>query len=346
MARSRESRRGRPDLGVAAVARLAGVSTATVSNTLNRPEIVAPATRDRVMAAIEELDFVPNRAAGALRTGSNRLIGLVVPDIVNPFYAEITDAVCAASSRAGYAVSLCVSGDDPDRERNHFAALAELRAAGAIVVTLSADHQRLERLRLVGSHLVLVDRRASVSEGCSVAIDDVLGGRLATEHLLRLGGPLAVVNGDLGIPQCAERDEGVREALAAHEVDPESVIMRHVSEMTIDNGQQAIEEILEADRPRAIFCTNDQLAVGVVRGLSAAGLSVPDDVAVVGYGDLPLAWESLVPLTSVKQPKNELGELAVSLLLDELDAETGGTEHTHQARRLSPELVIRESAPS
>nr|WP_237421903.1 LacI family DNA-binding transcriptional regulator [Gordonia sp. SID5947] len=325
---------------------MAGVSTATVSNTLNRPEIVAPATRARVMAAIEELEFVPNRAAGALRTGSNRLIGLVVPDIVNPFYAEITDAVCAAASRAGYAVSLCVSADDPERERDHFAALAELRAAGAIVVTLSADHQRLERLRLVGSHLVLVDRRASISEGCSVAIDDVLGGRLATEYLLRLGGRLAVVNGDLGIPQCAERDEGVRQALAAQKVAAGSVIMRHVAEMTIDNGQQAIADVLGADRPRAVFCTNDQLAVGVVRGLRAAGLSVPDDVAVIGYGDLPLARESLVPLTSVKQPKYELGELAVSLLLAELAAETDGTEHAHVARRLSPELVVRESTPN
>lgn len=104
------------DLGLAAVARLAGVSTATVSNTLNRPHVVSPATRDKVMAAIEELDFVPNRAAATLRQGYNRLLGLVIPDVVNPFYAAIVDAVSDAADRNRYAVALCVSHDDPAKE--------------------------------------------------------------------------------------------------------------------------------------------------------------------------------------------------------------------------------------
>lgn len=335
--------KGRADrLGVAAVARLAGVSTATVSNTLNRPEMVTPATQARVKAAIEELQFVPNRSASTLRSGTGHLIGLVVPDIVNPFYAAIAKAVAQASRERGYVVALCVSDDDPAIEMEHIRMLAEQRAAGAIVVPLAADTSRLTRLRLVDAHPVLVDRRWPVSDGCSVAIDDERGGYLAIEHLLRTTeGRLAIINGRADIPQCEEREAGARAALAAHGVDPSRLLSIEVDQMTIDAGAIAAASL--AGMPLAgVFCTNDQLAVGAVRGLTAAGLSVPADVAVVGYGDLALATESLLPLTTVRQPKDALGRSAVDLLLSEIEA---AGKHQHASRLLDPDLVIRSSAP-
>ena len=334
------------DIGFAAVAKLAGVSTATVSNALNRPEIVAPATRERVRAAIAALDFVPNRAAATLRQGTNRLVGLVIPDIVNPFYGALTRGVTEAAAEHGYTVALCVSHDDPDLELRHFGMLAEHRAAGVLVAPLSADFSRLEQLRRVGSHLVLMDRTAPTDSGCSVAIDDQQGGALAVRHLLDTrGAEIALVNGSHSIPQCEDRWLGARSALTEHGLDPDSLIEWTVDEMTIAAGRRAGFELAGRDaRPSAVFCTNDQLALGVVRGLTEAGLRVPRDVAVVGYGDLALASESLVPLTSVDQPKDALGRAAFETLLAEVAADP--ETHRHTSRILEPGLVVRDSAPA
>lgn len=337
------------DIGFAAVARLAGVSNATVSNTLNRPEIVAPATRERVLAAIEELDFVPNRAAATLRQGTNRLIGLVIPDIANPFYSAIARGVTEAAAEHGYTVALCVSHDDPDLELRHFEMLAEHRAAGALVAPLTADASRLAQLRRVGSRLVLMDRTAPEGTGCSVAIDDVRGGELAVAHLLASptpasDGSIVLVNGDLAIPQCADRREGARNAFIAAGLDPDDLREVTVDEMTVDSGRIAGRRIAaETPRPTGVFCTNDQLALGVIRGLNDGGLAVPDEVSVVGYGDLALAADGRVPLTTVEQPKDELGRVAVEILLAELGADRAA--HEHVTRTLEPHLVVRESAP-
>lgn len=333
----------RAGLGVAAVARRAGVSTATVSNVINRPEIVSAATRAKVLAAIKELDFVPNRAAATLRQGSNRLVGLVVPEILNPFYAAITGAVADAADRAGYAVALCVSHDDPARELRHFETLAEQRAAGALVVPLSADPSRLSQLRMVGARLVLVDRVSAEHEGCSVAIDDVEGGRLAVEHLLRAGArSVALVNGPRSIPQCANRRTGARKALSAAGLDPDSLVEFGVEHMTVDEGRRVGIAIARTGAPRAVFCINDQLAVGVMRGLAEEGIPTPAGALVVGYGDLDLATEGALPLTTVGQPKRELGEFALGRLLAEL---AEGENHHHSATTLQPYLVVRDSAP-
>jgi len=330
------------ELGLAAVARLAGVSTATVSNTLNRPQMVAPTTQARVHAAIEELQFVPNRSASTLRNGTGHLIGLIVPDIVNPFYSAIAKAAGDAARESGYVMALCVSDDDGDVELEHIRMLAEQRAAGAIVVPLAADVSRLARLRLVGAHPVLVDREWPVDDGCSVAIDDERGGYLAVEHLVRTtDGPIAIINGPSDIPQCVEREKGARAALDALGIPQSRLLSVEVPEMTIEQGSAAAEA-LEPGAVVGVFCTNDQLAVGTIRGLALAGMSVPGDVAVVGYGDLALATESLTPLTTIRQPKDVLGRAAVELLLNEIEA---AGDHRHEARLLEPSLVLRSSAP-
>ncbi|MBA8988871.1 LacI family transcriptional regulator [Curtobacterium pusillum] len=331
------------EIGFAAVAKLAGVSAATVSNTLNRPDIVSPATRERVLDAIDQLDFVPNRAAAALRQGTSKLLGLVIPDVVNPFYSAITRGVTEAAAARGYVVALCVSHDDVDQELAHFGHLAELRAAGAIVVPLTADPSRVRRLRMVGARLVLVDRSTSVDEGCSVAIDDVHGGHLAVDHLLDTRpGRIVLVNGARSIPQCEDRRTGARSALEDRGFDPDALVEVTVDAMTIEAGT-AVGASLAADAPDAVFCTNDQLAVGVMRGLTRAGVRVPEDVAVIGYGDLELARDSLVPLTSIAQPKDELGRAAVEQLIAEI--ETPADEHVHTAATFEPTLVVRSSAP-
>lgn len=332
---------GQRNLGLAAVARLAGVSTATVSNVLNRPHVVAEPTRDRVMAAIEELDFVPNRAAATLRQGTNRVLGLVIPDVVNPFYAAIVDAVVVAADRDRYAVVLCVSHEDPAREQRHFDMLAEQRAAGALVVPISAEWSRLSQLRMVGTRLIVVDRRIDESEACSVAIDDVHGGEIAVEHLLGVpGNGISIVNGSHTIVQCEDRRTGARSALASAGFDPDSLVEFEMREMTIEAGVEAGRRIAATGAPRRVFCTNDQLAIGVMRGLAEAGVETPRDAAVVGYGDLAFGTEEARRLTTVGQPKQEMGEVAVAKLLAELQE---GKAHRHSATTFQPRLVVRES---
>jgi LacI family transcriptional regulator len=203
----------------------------------------------------------------------------------------------------------------------------------------------LERLRRLGSHLVLVDRVIPEHIGCSTSIDDVLGGQLATQHLLsRSTAPaLALVNGPTNIPQCANRRIGMTRAMDAAAIDSELTEFV-VTEMTTAAGVSVGQRIAELPRrPTGIFCTNDLMAAGVIRGLLQHGVDVPRDIAVVGYGDLAIADQGPIPLTTVEQPMYELGQVAVAKLLAEVaDLDKN---HRHSSTVFVPSLVIRQSAP-
>ncbi|SFR68599.1 transcriptional regulator, LacI family [Agromyces sp. CF514] len=331
-------------IGLAEVARAAGVSTATVSNVLNRPEIVSPQTTARVLDAIRELDFVPNRAAATLRRGVNPLIALFVPEVANPFYSEIVGAVADEAAAHDFTIGLCVTHDDPEREVAFANSLAEQRAAAAIVVPITADAPRLSQLRRIGARLVLLDRMASSADGCSVGIDDVLGGRLAVRHLLDSGATeVTLVNGRHSIQQCADRHSGAVQALAERRFGAEALTEIVVDSMSVDAGRRVGLEIAGSAVPRAIFCANDQLAVGVIAGLRDGGVDVPGQAIVVGYGDQSLALDGPVPLTSVAQPTHHMGVEAVRCVFAEIHE---GERHVHRAVQLSPELVVRDSAPA
>jgi LacI family transcriptional regulator len=339
-----DRRRPPKTAGLREVAAEAGVSAATVSNTLNRPEMVAPETRARINAAIERLGFVAHLGASSLKRGKNRLIGLLLPDVTNPFYNEIARGALEAADELRYAVVLCNSQDEPARETRQLQMLAEQRAVGVLVVPLSADRTRLDQLRQLGSRLVVIDRAVPESTGCSVSIDDVHGGRLATQHLLDTRGPdLALVNGHDAIRQCADRRTGAREAWATTGL-PSGRLPEHVvDEMTSAEGARIGRELARAGAPRGVVCTNDQLAVGVIRGLSESGVDVPARTAVVGYGNLAIAAEAAVPLTTVDQPKYALGHVAVERLIEEIDQPDGA--HRHAATVFRPTMVLRRSAP-
>ncbi|GAA0968508.1 LacI family DNA-binding transcriptional regulator [Actinocorallia libanotica] len=318
------------------VAAAAGVSVATVSNVLNRPERVNARTVEKVRSVIAELDYVRHPGAAGLRAAHARSIGLVLPDIANSFYARIAKGAADAAYRQGYALSLCHSGDDPEREQGYLSMLVEQRAGGAVVVPLGAATGRLERLRRRGVPLVLADRARPTAEGCSVSVDDVAGGALAVRHLLEGGArSVLVVNGPRGIRQCADRYQGARQA--ARRFRGAALEQVVVESMTIECGAEAARRLNRL--PDGVFCTNDFLAAGFCRGLAERGASVPGDVRVVGYGDLDVA--GLAALTTVRQPVEELGSAAIELLLDEVEA---GADHVHEARVLASSLVVRETA--
>lgn len=333
---------GKPLTGIREVARLAGVSVGTVSNVLNRPEKVSAATLQRVEQVIERLDFVPNRSAADLRTGRSRMIGLVVPDITNPFFAEVARGAVDAASRQGYVVVLCNSDQDIDKQNGYLDVLEEQRVAGVLINPIGAIPTRLSRLRDRGSGVVLVDRTAKVSDYSSVGVDDVRGGQVAVEHLLGLHARhIAMVNGPSSLRQCSDRRRGARRALANAGRSADDLVEIVSPTMTIHAGVDAVERLLALDpRPDAIFCTNDLLAIGVTRALSQAGYTVPDDIAVMGYDDVDLAAEAPVPLTSIGQPKYELGQVATDLLLNEISV---GNGVKHERVVFQPQLTVRAS---
>lgn len=332
----------KPLTGIREVARLAGVSVGTVSNVLNRPDKVSAETRERVAQVIARLDFVPNRGAADLRTGRSRMIGLVVPDITNPFFAEVARGAVDAAGRQGFVVVLCNSDQDIDKQAGYLDVLEEQRVAGVLINPIGAIPSRLARLRDRGSGVVLVDRTAKVSEYSSVAVDDVRGGQVAVDHLLSLGARrIAMINGPTSLRQCSDRRRGARRALDKAGLRPDDLIEVATDTMTIHDGVAAAAELLELpELPDAVFCTNDLLAIGATRRLAQAGLVVPDDIAVMGYDDVDLAAEAPIPLTSIGQPKYELGQVATELLLKEIPA---GAEARHERVVFQPHLTRRAS---
>ncbi|SRR5579875_44790 len=328
------------------VAKRAGVSLGTVSNVLNRPELVAQETRRRVLQAIDEIGFVRNGSARQLRAGRSQHIGLVVLDVANPFFTEVARGVEDLANQAGYVVILCNSDDSVAKENHYLHVLEEQRTRGILITPVQNDASYLQRFRQRGIAVVLLDRPSRSKDLCSVAVDDVLGGDLAAMHLIVEGHTrIAFVHGPLIIRQCADRRRGVLRALKFAGLDPQEALLDiTTSAQTIREGEASVERLLNASiKPTAVFCGNDLLALGVMRGLIARGISIPDDIALVGYDDVEFASVLSTPLTSIRQPKYELGRAAAELLIDEAN---NPDTHQHQHIMYQPELIVRESSRS
>jgi len=327
------------------VAAAAAVSVGTVSNVLNRPDKVAPATAERVLAAIENLGFVRNDAARQLRAGRSRSIGLVVLDIRNPFFTDIARGAEERAAEMGMTLLVGSSQEDPDREGAYLDLFLEQRVSGVLLSPVADTGNRLERLRGNGVPVVLVDRQSKDHSFSSVAVDDVVGGRLAVRHLIDVGRRrIAYVGGPASIRQVADRLRGARQAVRrAPGVELEVL---HTEALTVLAGRAAGEQIRErrpADRPDAIFAANDLLAIGILQALMLpGGLRVPQDIALIGYDDIDFASASVVPLSSIRQPAGVIGRRAVELLLDESFAEDEDSFETDRVL-FQPELVVRES---
>ncbi|MGR7023134.1 LacI family DNA-binding transcriptional regulator [Geodermatophilus sp. URMC 62] len=325
------------------VAEHAGVSVGTVSNVLNRPEVVSGPTRERVLSAITALGFVRNESARQLRAGHSRTIGLVVLDIANPFFTDVARGVDDVVDPAGLAVILCNSDDRPEKEAAHLDVLAEQRVQGVLITPTAELSPHLDSLRRRGVPVVLVDRRAPTADQCAVAVDDVLGGRLAAEHLLERGHRrIAFIGGASGLPQVQERHAGVVAAVREASGDDDALLVLSPEHLTVDGGREAAARIVglpAARRPTAAVCANDLLALGVLQEMVRQGVRVPEDFAIVGYDDIDFAAAAAVPLTSVRKPRQELGRRAAELLLAE--SQEG---HRHEQLVFDPELVVRESS--
>lgn len=323
------------------VAKAAGVGQATVSRVLNGSGPVGQETRERVLAAARSLGYVPNMLARGLVNRATGTVGLIIPDITNPFFPAVTRGVEDAASQAGYTVFLCNTDNDPAREEVDVLKLRERCVDGIIFVGSQSRRERLARLVQDGIPVVVTDRAVPDLDADSVLVDNKLGAQNAVSHLIDLGHTrIAHAAGHRETPTGQGRYQGYCEALAGAglPVDEHLVFW---GEFTVESGIQAGQVLLgRSPRPTAIFAANDLLALGVIRAAQEAGLAVPEDLSVVGFDDIPMAALVSPPLTTVRQPAYEMGRLAMSMVLDRLTGQvTGGGRH----HLLQPALILRGS---
>jgi LacI family transcriptional regulator len=326
------------------VARAAGVSVGTVSNVLNRPAQVSPTTRERVLEAIATLGFVRNESARQLRAGRSRTIGMVVLDVANPFFTDVARGAEDVADANDIMVMLCNTDQDAAREDRQLERLQQMQVLGVLITRVNRTGVSLDAFDARGIPVVMVDSRADRRTRCSVAVNDVLGGRLAVSHLLDQGhARVAFVGGPRSIPQVSDRLKGAKAAVSAAGPD------RHLEGidtpgLTVAAGREAAKHIAGLPlgaRPTGVFCANDLLALGLLQEMTRSSLHVPNDIAIVGYDDIEFAAAATVPLSSVRQPREQLGRTAAELLLDEVN---NPATHKHRQVVFEPELVVRESS--
>ena len=320
------------------VALHASVSVTTVSHVVNGTRFVSEVARQRVEAAVRELGYVPSAVARSLKHNTTRTFGMVIPNNSNPYFAEIIQGVEARCFAAGYNVILCNSNDDPERQAAYLRVLAEKRIDGLIFVVTGSDAVVRATLGGINTPLVLLDREVSGVSSDLVEVNHVLGSQMATEHLLELGHPrVACISGPPGLSPSSQRRAGWKDALEKAGVErKESDLAR--GDFTARGGYLAMQTLLKRrPRPTAVFACNDLMAVGALTAAREAGIAVPQQLSIVGFDDIELAAFSAPPLTTVAQPKLEIGTLAAELLLERVSASRS------ESRRviLDPKIKVR-----
>jgi LacI family transcriptional regulator len=332
----------RAKVTVKEVAALAGVSTGTVSNVLNHPDMVSADTVSRVNRAIEELGWIRHQGAGQIRGGRSAAVGVVVAEF-GPHTIELLKVLENYLEAHGFIQQVVTSAYQPDREVERIELFEQQRVRGIIISPVQEYAPYLHRLAQLEIPLVLLGQESITKQLCSVSGDDEAGGRLAVQHLLETGHRrIAVVGGKDATHQVRGRIAGARQALAGgaeltvvetadHDIPAGIAAAQHLAGLRVD------------ERPSAVLAINDSIAVGLQRGLQCANIRIPEDIAVVGYDDSELAQAAPVALTTVRVSNVEMGRHAAELLLDEIASNESGGLHVHRQVRLRPELVLRDS---
>jgi LacI family transcriptional regulator len=323
------------------VARAADVSIATVSHVINGTRFVSPERVERVHAAMSELEYTPDATARSLRVGRTETIGLIIPDNSNPFFAELAHRIEEAGFNEGYTTILANANERADRERRYVSTLISKRVDGLILAPSRTDDGKLTPiLRNAGIPVVVIDRELPYAD--IVLYDSVGGSYAATQYLLELGHTrIGCITGPSDVVPAAQRVVGFRRALADAGMDPDAAPVVE-ADFHFAGGREATAQLLSsgAQHLTAVFATNDLMAAGALRELATRGLSVPGDISVIGFDDAPLAEMVSPPLTTIRQPMEDMANTAVTLLLDRVRGANGSEPARHV---LPTSLVVRDS---
>ncbi len=324
------------------VAELAGVDVSTASRVLNGASFrVRENTRQKVLAAARELGYHPNALARSLRVGRTNMFALLVPDITNPFFAELSRGAEDATASYGYSLILCNTGDREEPEQEYIRALRERQIDGFLVATAHNGGANAKKLMESNYPVVLVNRRMRGVRTAFVVCDDATGAKEAVKYLIELGHRrIAHISGYLHADTARRRLDAYRTTMSAHGLAEEAERLTIESDYTFKGGREAMAKLLELpERPTAVFVANDVMALGATATIQARGLRVPDDISVVGFNDIVLAQYSYPPLTTVRTPPYEMGALAAQMLLKIVK----GEDLNPAGSTLRAELVVRDS---
>jgi LacI family transcriptional regulator len=322
------------------VAEKAGVSITTVSHVLNQTRVVSKDVQERVLAVIHELHYIPSAVARSLKNDKTHTIGMVVPNSSNPYFAELIQGIEDAAFELGYSIILCNSYDDPKKQVAYIRVLMEKRIDGLILVSSGSDSELTQLLSNETIPKVLVDRELSGISADCVETDHEDGGYRATRYLIELGHrDIACVSGPQHLLASSARVEGFRRALREARIKPRA---DHViySDFSSKGGFSAFQQLLALrHRPTAVFAGNDLMAIGGICAANVQQVRVPDDLSVIGYDDIALASYCSPPLTTISQPKHEIGALSARILVERI----ANIHLSLRRKMLAPSLVIRSS---
>jgi len=328
---------------LADIARRAGVSPITASRALRGSSPVAQATREKVLAVAAKLGYAPNLLARGLVQNRTSTVGVIILELANPFFAPMVSAIETVAARRGFLVVVGESSRHEEGERRYVERFQQLRIGGIVVTPATSSVGHLAAAHACGTPVVVMARRWE--DGDYVTADNVEGGRMAAQHLLGVGHRrIGLVSPDEP-KNTAMQDRifGFREVLAAAGIAVPSAWDIRTRGTLIEDGMDAADQILAlADQPTAFFVTTDRKAMGLIHRLLERGVRIPEEIAVVGYDDIPFAAYTQVPLTTVAIPMRRIGELSAEILFDRLDGV--GVSEPRQVL-LMPELVIRASSP-
>jgi LacI family transcriptional regulator len=322
------------------IATKAGISRSTVSRVLSGHPNVNEKTRSRVRSVMEELNFIPNRLAQGLVTGKINVVGLVVGDIRNPYFSEITRAVEEVLNAQGYLVVLCDSAYNPQKEVDFLNVSRELGFASLIMTSAMDNEVLVGHLSKLACPVVLLNRYLKSFRTDVVSFDNYQGAYLAAEHVIKLGHrDFKVLLGPAQSSSTIDRERGYRRAFADHDIACDENAFSY-GDLHFDTGYQfGLDLLKKRNRPTAVLAGNDMMAIGVIKAWVDKGFKVPDDLSVIGFDDIPMAGMSAVPLTTIRQPQVEMGRQAAQVVLDRLHGNTA------LPRRIifDAELVVRGS---
>src|SRR3954466_13267290 len=322
-----------------------GVSITTVSKVLNNRDDIGHATRARVLAKVAELGYQPNAVARSLTLRRTHTLGVVIPDLMHSFFVEIVAGLESVASARGYGILLCSSSEDPGKERQELDMLRQRQGDGVVLGSASASGNTdlLQQLTSLGIGLVMIDRDDHPDVHCDrVVTDDREVGRIATAHLIAQGRrAIAHITGTT-VKHAKRRADGYRAALADAKVKEKADWMVRGGFKEAD-GYRGMTRLLSL-KPRvdAVFAANDPAAIGAMKAVWDAGLKVPDDVAVIGAGDITFGDLLRVPLSTVSWSREEQGRTAAQLLLDRIEG--GKASRQPQRVMVPPRLVVRRSS--
>lgn len=324
------------------IAKRAKVSTATVSRTMNRVPTVNPNLAKRVWKVIEELDYYPNTQARALVSGKTRIFGLIVSEITNPFFPEIVQSFEDIAVQHNYEILLTSTGHDPKRMEISVRRMIERRVEGVAVLTFGMEESLLEELRFRKVPLVFVDVAPNMPRISNIRINYLQGIRQAVQHLAALRhAHIALVTGPLKLKSALARKTAFEESMKeiGLTIEPELIVE---GDHTMEGGMRALVKLAAmCPRPTAVLCSNDMTAIGVMREAYECGISIPQELSVVGFDDIRLSEFMIPPLTTIQMSQTELARMAFRALKNEVDNQNSSKEGFEYM--LNTSLVLRKS---